>query len=295
MLDETLVQLNVQPEGRYVDCTFGRGGHSAAILANLGDKGTLFAIDRDPSAIQYGRESFSDPRLHLVHGKFSDIEEVFGDFAVAEGVDGIFADLGVSSPQLDSADRGFSFQLDGPLDMRMDPSVGISAAQWLREADEQSISDCLRDFGEERHARRVARFIVEDRVADPLETTSQLADLCRRAIPKANRQRIHPATRTFQALRIIVNNELKEISILLERAIELLKVGARLVVIAFHSLEDRIVKRFFRDACRQDYDAPAAARRYQLPFRKPLRPTEDEQHLNPRARSARLRVLERVA
>lgn len=295
MLDEALEQLHVKPEGSYVDCTFGRGGHSAAILRNLGDKGTLFAIDRDPSAIQYGHENFPDPRLRLVHAKFSEINEVFGEIAAEGGVDGIFADLGVSSPQLDSADRGFSFQLDGPLDMRMDPSTGISAAQWLREADEQSIICCLRDFGEERHAKRVARFIVEDRVTEPLETTSQLADLCRRAIPNANRQRIHPATRTFQALRIIVNNELKEISVFLERAIELLKVGARLVVIAFHSLEDRIVKRFFRDACRQDYDAPPTARRYQLPFRKPLRPSEDEQNLNPRARSARLRVLERLA
>lgn len=289
------MQLNVQAGGSYIDCTFGRGGHSGAILSNLGERGTLLALDRDPSAIEYGREKFSDARLHLVHAKFSDIEEVSRKLPMIDGVDGIFADLGVSSPQLDSAERGFSFQLDGPLDMRMDPSSGISAAQWLREADEQSIIDCLREFGEERHAKRVARFIIEDRVTEPLETTSQLADLCRRAIPKANRQRIHPATRTFQALRIIVNDELREVSVFLERAINMLKVGARLVVIAFHSLEDRIVKRFFRDACREAYDAPASTRLYKLPFRKPLRPSEVEQQTNPRARSARLRVLERIA
>ena len=295
MLQETIMQLNIQPAGCYVDCTFGRGGHSTAILSHLNADGKLFAIDRDPSAIKHGTANFSEPRLQFVHARFSELGTIAQKFNIVGKIDGIFVDLGVSSPQLDSADRGFSFQSDGPLDMRMDPTSGISAAQWLHEADEQTIIDCLRDFGEERHAKRVARYIVEDRVTEPLETTTQLADLVRRAIPKANRQRIHPATRTFQALRIIVNDELEEIKILLEHAIELLKVGARLVVIAFHSLEDRIVKRFFRDSCRIDHDAAEPDRRYRLPFRKPLRPTDEEAQLNPRARSARLRVLERIA
>jgi len=295
MLQETLSQLNIQPAGCYVDCTFGRGGHSSAILEQLGSKGRLIAIDRDPSAITFGRENFSDPRLALVHAKFSELPRIATEHGIAGNIDGIFVDLGVSSPQLDSADRGFSFQSEGPLDMRMDPTTGLSAAQWLRQADEQTIIDCLRTFGEERHAKRVARYIVEDRVAEPLETTVQLADLVRRAIPKANRQRIHPATRTFQALRIAVNDELQEVTTLLEDALALLSIGARVVVIAFHSLEDRIVKRFFRDTCRIDHEAIELGPQFRLPFRKPMRPTESEEQSNPRARSARLRVLERVA
>ena len=185
---------------------------------------------------------------------------------------------------------------DGLLDMRMDTSTGQSAADWLARAREEEIIECLRELGEERHAKRVARFIVEDRETEPIETTLQLAALVKRAIPRANRQRIHPATRTFQALRILVNQELEEITKLLEQAVRLLAEGGRMVVIAFHSLEDRIVKRFFRDISREtSLQQPLDNRRFQLPFRKPLRPDESEERTNARARSARLRVIERTA
>ena len=178
--------------------------------------------------------------------------------------------------------------------MRMDPSTGQSAADWLATAGEDSIATVLREFGEERHAKRIARFIVEDRESEAITTTVQLADLARRAIPYANRQRIHPATRTFQALRIAVNEELKEVSEVLQQALAVMRIGARLVVIAFHSLEDRIVKRFFRDACKPHDDESGTTKKFNLPFRKPLRPDESEQQNNPRARSARLRVIERL-
>ena len=178
--------------------------------------------------------------------------------------------------------------------MRMDPSTGQSAADWLATAREDSIATVLREFGEERHAKRIARFIVEDRETEAITTTVQLADLARRAIPYANRQRIHPATRTFQALRIAVNEELKEVSEVLQQALAVMRIGARLVVIAFHSLEDRIVKRFFRDACKPHDDESGTTKKFNLPFRKPLRPDESEQQNNPRARSARLRVIERL-
>lgn len=294
MLQESLDQLNIKGAGCYVDCTFGRGGHSKAILERLSSGGRLIAIDRDPDAIEFGEQSLDDPRFNLYHANFGELTEVAERYQFCEHIDGIFADLGVSSPQLDSPARGFSFQNDGPLDMRMDPTSGISAAEWLRTADEKTIAECLLNYGEERHAKRVARYIVEDREQQAIVTTTQLADLTRRAIPKANRQRIHPATRTFQALRIMVNNELDALSTFLQQSTQLLAVGGRLVVIAFHSLEDRLVKRYFRDICRTP-DQQNGNRIFKLPFRKPLRPSDDEQQQNPRARSARLRVIERVA
>ena len=294
MLRECLEQLQVKPDGCYVDCTFGRGGHTQAILECLGPHGRLFALDRDPSAIAYGQETLNDSRLKLVQARFSQLEKIASAEAIKGAVDGILIDLGVSSPQLDNAERGFSFQHDGPLDMRMDPSTGQSAADWLATAREDSIATVLREFGEERHAKRIARFIVEDRETEAITTTVQLADLARRAIPYANRQRIHPATRTFQALRIAVNEELKEVSEVLQQALAVMRIGARLVVIAFHSLEDRIVKRFFRDVCKPHDDESGTTKKFNLPFRKPLRPDESEQQNNPRARSARLRVIERL-
>ena len=295
MLQECLTQLQINPGGCYVDCTFGRGGHSARILQRLDSNGRLIALDRDEEAIDYGKRTITDTRLNLIHAKFSQLEEIASNLDINAMIDGILIDLGVSSPQLDQAARGFSFQQDGPLDMRMDTSVGQSAADWLADAEEQTLVTVLRDFGEERHARKIARFIVEDREKHPITTTKQLADLARRAIPYANRQRIHPATRTFQALRIVVNDELKEISSVLEQALRVMSVGARLVVIAFHSLEDRIVKRFFRDMSKTAASEHSDAGLFRLPFRKPLRPSEHEQSLNARARSARLRVIERVA
>ena len=294
MLRECLEQLQIKPDGCYVDCTFGHGGHTQAILECLGPHGRLFALDRDPSAIAYGQETLNDSRLKLVQARFSQLEKIASAEAIKGAVDGILIDLGVSSPQLDNAERGFSFQHDGPLDMRMDPSTGQSAADWLATAREDSIATVLREFGEERHAKRIARFIVEDRETEAITTTVQLADLARRAIPYANRQRIHPATRTFQALRIAVNEELKEVSEVLQQALAVMRIGARLVVIAFHSLEDRIVKRFFRDVCKPHDDESGTTKKFNLPFRKPLRPDESEQQNNPRARSARLRVIERL-
>lgn len=295
MLRECLEQLQIKPDGCYVDCTFGRGGHTKAILECLGPRGRLFALDRDPSAIAYGQKNLHDSRLKLIQARFSQLEKICSAEVINGAVDGILIDLGVSSPQLDDAERGFSFQQDGPLDMRMDPSTGQSAADWLATAREDSIVTVLREFGEERHAKRIARFIVEDRESEAITTTAQLADLTRRAIPYANRQRIHPATRTFQALRIAVNEELKEVSEVLQQALAVMSIGARLVVIAFHSLEDRIVKRFFRDVCKPQDSDLVAVKRFHLPFRKPLRPDESEQQSNPRARSARLRVIERLA
>lgn len=295
MLRECLEQLQIKPDGCYVDCTFGRGGHTKAILECLGPRGRLFALDRDPSAIAYGQKNLHDSRLKLIQARFSQLEKICSAEVINGAVDGILIDLGVSSPQLDDAERGFSFQQDGPLDMRMDPSTGQSAADWLATAREDSIVTVLREFGEERHAKRIARFIVEDRESEAITTTAQLADLTRRAIPYANRQRIHPATRTFQALRIAVNEELKEVSEVLQQAVAIMSIGARLVVIAFHSLEDRIVKRFFRDVCKPQDSDLVAVKRFHLPFRKPLRPDESEQQSNPRARSARLRVIERLA
>lgn len=295
MLQECLDQLQINPAGCYVDCTFGRGGHTAEILARLDSNGRVFALDRDAEAIEYGKRTIADPRLNLIHAKFSRLEEIALDLDIGAAIDGILIDLGVSSPQLDQATRGFSFQHDGPLDMRMDASAGQSAAEWLANATEETLVSVLRDYGEERHARKIARFIVEDREKYPITTTNQLAELTRRAIPYANRQRIHPATRTFQALRIVVNDELNEISSVLEQALQVMRVGARLVVIAFHSLEDRIVKRFFRDMSKTDTPENPGVRKFQLPFRKPLRPSEAEQTVNIRSRSARLRVIERVA
>ncbi|MEM7465719.1 MAG: 16S rRNA (cytosine(1402)-N(4))-methyltransferase RsmH [Pseudomonadota bacterium] len=293
MLLESLECLNIRPDGCYVDCTFGRGGHTTEILKRLNTEGRVVAIDRDPDAIDFGRETFTDSRLCLQHARFSELEAIAKDRGIHGSIDGVLVDLGVSSPQLDSPTRGFSFQSDGPLDMRMDPSQGLSAAQWLSQASEPDIVSCLRDFGEERHAKKIARYIVEDRETQAIETTSQLAALVKRAVPKANRQRIHPATRTFQALRILVNEELQEVSALLAQALRVINLGARVVVIAFHSLEDRIVKRFFRDTCANQHDA--SANQFKLPFRKPLRPAEEEQSQNSRARSARLRVIERTA
>ncbi|MBM5813075.1 MAG: 16S rRNA (cytosine(1402)-N(4))-methyltransferase RsmH, partial [Gammaproteobacteria bacterium] len=261
LLEAALAALAVRPDGRYVDATFGRGGHAAAILARLGDRGTLLAIDRDPDAAAAARARFgADPRVTLRQGPFSGLAGLAGP----QPVDGILFDLGVSSPQLDDARRGFSFLRDGPLDMRMDPAAGESAAAWLARAGERELATVLARYGEERHARRIARALVLARAGTRLASTAQLAALVAAAVPGREPGR-HPATRTFQALRIRVNDELGELTRALPPAVELLAPGGRLVVISFHSLEDRIVKRFLRDAARGDPTwaglpgAPAAA------------------------------------
>ncbi len=296
LLAETIESLNIRPAGVYVDCTYGRGGHTQELLKRLGSDGRLLAIDRDPDAIESGRRLLNDRRLELVHARFSKVGQLLEARQLREQADGILMDLGVSSPQLDDADRGFSFRGVGPLDMRMDPTTGPTAGEWLATVSEKELRECLWELGEERYARRIARKIVTARVSDPITTTVQLATLITQAVP-GGKSKIHPATRTFQALRLRINSELEELSAGLVHASENLRVGGRVVVLAFHSLEDRIVKRYFRNLCRptDPFDADMAGPRFSLLMKKPLRPSEVELKRNPRARSARLRVLERVA
>ena len=294
LLDEVLEQLAIRPGGSYLDCTFGRGGHSRQILRRLGPTGRLLACDRDATAVAAGADLQADPRVTLVQARFSTITSALGAERLQAGLDGVLLDLGVSSPQFDEAQRGFSFQHDGPLDMRMDPDSGESVADWLAHAEQHEIERCLRDYGEERHARRIARRLCDTRMREPLRTTAQLAAVIAGAVPRSG-ERIHPATRSFQALRIQINDELGE----LERALPVLRdalaPAGRLCAIAFHSLEDRIVKRYFRDSARAPEFGQAPGPRFALVTRKPIYPAEAECAANPRARSARLRVLERAA
>ena len=246
LLEEAVQALNTRPDGIYLDGTFGRGGHSRAILARLSQKGCLISLDRDPEAVAAGKEELGDDaRFSIVQGNFADMERYVHEWGVEEGLDGILLDLGVSSPQLDDPQRGFSFMNDGPLDMRMDTTSGRTAAEWLGEASENEIRDVLRTYGEERFAGRIAHAIVMARQEAPLMTTLQLARLVERAVPRREKGK-HPATRTFQAIRIRVNQELEQIQRVLEDIFEVLKIGGRLLVISFHSLEDRVVKRFLQ-------------------------------------------------
>ncbi|MBP7610629.1 MAG: 16S rRNA (cytosine(1402)-N(4))-methyltransferase RsmH [Steroidobacteraceae bacterium] len=301
LLDEVLAGLSVKADGRYCDATFGRGGHAAAILGQLGPAGRLCAIDRDPDAIAAGRERFAaEPRLTLVQGAFGRLEERVRAAGWEGELQGVLLDLGVSSPQLDEASRGFSFMQDGPLDMRMDNESGLSAAQWLARAGEREIADVLFKLGEEKFSRRIARAIVAARAATPIGTTRQLADIVAGAVPTREPGK-HPATRTFQAIRIHVNCELEEVEAALPQAVSLLAPGGRLCVISFHSLEDRLVKRFMRREAQGDPiyaelpDVPPHARpRLQL-IGGAVMPGGAEIARNPRARSAVLRVAERIA
>lgn len=299
LLGEALDALAVRRDGCYVDATFGRGGHSAAILARLGEQGSLIAIDRDPQAVAAARVQLdADPRAQVVHAPFSRLAEVVA--AAGRRADGILLDLGVSSPQLDDPARGFSFLRDGPLDMRMDPGSGTSAAQWLAQAGEREIALVISRFGEERFARRIARAIVAARNEQPITTTGRLAQVVAAAVPTREPGK-HPATRTFQALRMQVNDELGELERALPQAVDALAPGGRVVVISFHSLEDRLVKRFLR---REAHDDPAWAGLPEVPphARARLRlvgravfPSDEELRGNPRARSAVLRAAERLA
>jgi 16S rRNA (cytosine1402-N4)-methyltransferase len=300
LLNEAVDSLAIKPDGIYVDGTFGRGGHSRAILAQL-ETGRLLGLDRDPRAIQVANELASeDDRFSIERTNFSDIgEAVYGRLWQGR-VDGILLDIGVSSPQLDEAERGFSFQQDGPLDMRMDPDSGISAAEWLAEAEMDEIADVIKTLGEERYGKRIARAIVETREHTPITTTRQLAQLVDQASPSREKHK-HPATRTFQAIRIHINNELEELKQALEQALDVLAVGGRLAVISFHSLEDRIVKRFFKDQARGDDlppDFPVTADQLNPKVKligKAIKASEEELARNPRARSAVLRVVEKLA
>jgi 16S rRNA (cytosine1402-N4)-methyltransferase len=291
--------LKVRGDGCYVDATFGRGGHSRLILARLGPGGRLVALDRDPQAVAAGG-GIVDGRFRMLHGRFSRLAELAAGAGVA-AADGILLDLGVSSPQLDDPARGFSFRADGPLDMRMDPGAGITAAEWLARAGEREIREVIKSHGEERFAKSIAAAIVAARARGPLGTTRQLAALVAKAVPTREPHQ-DPATRTFQALRIHVNQELEELSLALPQCMELLKPGGRLVVISFHSLEDRIVKRFLRDNARADPlppRLPVRARDLPRPrlalVGRAIRPSAAEIAANPRARSAVMRIAEKQA
>jgi 16S rRNA (cytosine1402-N4)-methyltransferase len=288
----------VRGDGCYVDCTFGRGGHSRLILARLGQGGRLLALDRDPQAAAAGGE-IDDARFRMVHGRFSRLAELAGEAGIARA-DGILLDLGVSSPQLDDPSRGFSFRADGPLDMRMDPGGGVTVAEWLARAPEREIREVIRTHGEERFAKQIAAAIVAARARGPVGTTRQLAALVAAAVPAREPQQ-DPATRTFQALRIHVNQELEELSLALPQCVELLAPYGRLVVISFHSLEDRIVKRALRDHARADRLPPRLPlRAAELPrprlrlIGRPVRPSAAEIAANPRSRSAVMRIAEKL-
>ncbi len=250
LLDEVLEGLKIHEDGNYLDGTFGRGGHCRAILNLLSEKGRMVALDKDPEAVAAGMEMLrQDGRFSIVQGNYADMERFIRGWDLERGLDGILLDLGVSSPQLDNPERGFSFMGDGPLDMRMNPLQGVTAAEWLAEAPERELTRVFWEFGEERHARRIARSIVTARQQQRLETTGQLARLIEDTIGRRERKK-HPATRCFQAIRIKINNELADLPIGLEAAIVGLRPGGRLVVISFHSLEDRLVKRTMREAAR---------------------------------------------
>ncbi|MBN2702144.1 MAG: 16S rRNA (cytosine(1402)-N(4))-methyltransferase RsmH [Methylothermaceae bacterium] len=299
MLEEALAGLAVRNDGVYVDGTFGRGGHSRAILEQLGHEGRLIALDKDPDAIAstQARQLAEDPRFTLIHADFNQLREVIEEMGYDGRIDGMLLDLGVSSPQLDTPERGFAFLHDGPLDMRMNPDVGMSAADWLAQAPMREIADVIRKFGEERFAHRIARAIVEARSRQPLLRTRQLTALIERAVPARERHK-HPATRTFQALRIHINRELESLEAVLEQAVDLLAPGGRLVVIAFHSLEDRIVKRFLRAQSRgtplpKGLPVTGTPSPQRLKVLGKKRPDALEASRNPRARSAILRIAER--
>jgi 16S rRNA (cytosine1402-N4)-methyltransferase len=303
LLNEAVDGLHLKKDGLYVDGTFGRGGHSRHILKQLGENGRLIAIDRDPRAIATAEQlQKEDPRFQIIHGPFSSIAEYMHDLDLVGKVDGILLDLGVSSPQLDDAERGFSFMRDGPLDMRMDPTTGISAADWLAKADVEEISWVLKTFGEEKFAYRIARAIVADREETPFLRTLDLAKLIERLCPKREKKK-HPATRSFQAIRIYVNSELDEIHKVLDGALDVLAIGGYLSVISFHSLEDRIVKRFIRKQEKgREYPPGIPLTEDQMQSGKTLKaaskaikPSKSEVEENKRARSSVLRVALKIA
>ncbi|MFD0707299.1 16S rRNA (cytosine(1402)-N(4))-methyltransferase RsmH [Photorhabdus akhurstii] len=302
LLDEAVNGLNIRENGIYIDGTFGRGGHSRLILSQLGTAGRLIAIDRDPQAIEVAK-AITDPRFSIVHGPFSKLAHYIENAGLTGKIDGVLLDLGVSSPQLDDPERGFSFMRDGPLDMRMDPTRGQSAAEWLMYATADDIAWVLKTFGEERFAKRIARAIVARNQEDPITRTKALADLIAQASPVKEKHK-HPATRSFQAIRIYINSELEEIEQALEGALQVLAPQGRLSIISFHSLEDRIVKRFIRQNSRgPQVPAGLPLTEEQLKARGgrslksigKMKPSEGEVADNPRARSSVLRFAEKVS
>ncbi|MCK6264809.1 16S rRNA (cytosine(1402)-N(4))-methyltransferase RsmH [Vibrio sp. ZSDE26] len=306
LLHESIDGLAIKPDGTYIDGTFGRGGHSRTILSQLGENGRLFSIDRDPQAIAEAKK-IDDPRFTIIHGPFSGMAEYAERYDLVGKVDGVLLDLGVSSPQLDDAERGFSFMKDGPLDMRMDPTSGISVSEWILGADLDDITWVIREFGEDKHARRIAKAIVahrDDEEKEPLTRTSQLAKLISEAAPKSFKEKKHPATRAFQAFRIYINSELEEIDTALKGAASILAPQGRLSVISFHSLEDRMVKRFIRKESKgpqvphgiplTEAQISALGSADLKPIGKANKPTEQEVEQNPRSRSSVLRIAEKL-
>ena len=300
LLDESVASLNIRPDGNYIDATFGRGGHARAILQQLNEQGRLIAFDLDPEAINYAKKEFADePRLTIEHCNFEQVANVIAQLGLAKKIDGVLMDLGVSSPQLDDAERGFSFLRSGLLDMRMDTSQGETARQWLSKVKHNDLAYVLRKYGEEKFAKRIATAIVETRAEREITETGDLAEIIANAIPVKEKHK-HPATRSFQAIRIYINQELQAVEKGLEGAASVLAKKGRLSVISFHSLEDRIVKRFMRDmSSRPKLPAglPVMEADIVVPFQlvsKSIVAGEAELGLNPRSRSARLRVLERV-
>lgn len=298
LLDEILSGINLHQDGIYIDCTFGRGGHSRAILKQLNEKGALLAFDKDPDACTVeNKELLDDPRFTFIRSSFTHLEKTAQALQLSKHVDGVLLDLGVSSPQLDDATRGFSFQHDGALDMRMDNTCGITASEWLNKAPKDEIADVLYKFGDERYSRRIARAIVRSRQQLAITQTLQLAKLVASAIPY-KKEKKHPATKTFQAIRIFINHELEELNSVLTQAVNILKKNGRLLVISFHSLEDGIVKRFIR-AQAQGEEIPREIPIQHATFKpklkiigQPIRCTPNEIKDNPRARSALLRIAE---
>ncbi len=298
LLEEAVESLAIKAEGVYIDATFGRGGHSRRILSCLGEKGRLVAVDRDPTAIAAGA-AIADTRFLLVHRAFGEIGAAAAEAGVS-GVDGILFDVGVSSPQIDDGERGFSFRHDAPLDMRMDTTQGETAAEWLARAELREITEVIRNYGEERFAFQIAKKVVAARLEQPIVTTGQFAALVREAV-RTREPGQDPATRSFQALRIHINQELRQLEVALPQALELLKPGGRLVVISFHSLEDRIVKTFMRQQSTADaLPKGLPLRADQLPkpkmclVGKAIKPSAAEVAANPRARSAVMRVAEKL-
>jgi 16S rRNA (cytosine1402-N4)-methyltransferase len=299
LLAEAVEALMTNPAGIYVDGTFGRGGHSRAVLSRLGEEGRLVGVDKDPQACEAAQAlAAGEERFRFYHGSFAQLPHQLRRMGIG-AVDGILLDLGVSSPQLDQGERGFSFNQDGPLDMRMDTSSGETAAQWLARAEESDIAQVLKEYGEERFAKRIAGAIVRERARAAITTTAQLAQIVAEANPKWER-RIHPSTRSFQAIRIYINRELDDLRDLLDAALELLSEGGRLVIISFHSLEDRLVKRYMRDMARGEQlprglpVTEAALNRKMRLVGKAVRASDDEVQGNPRARSAIMRVAEKL-
>lgn len=302
LLDEAVNALVHEPNGFYVDGTFGRGGHTSLILGRLGSDGHVMGIDKDPTAIAHAAKRFADEsRFHIAHGSFAEIASFVEEAGKTHAVDGVLLDLGVSSPQLDDPERGFSFTQDGPLDMRMNPMAGESAAEWINRAEEKEIADVMYLYGEERFSRRMAKAIVAERAIEPITTTARLAKIISEANPSWEKGK-HPATRAFQGIRIHINRELEDLERCLDDALESLAIGGRLVVISFHSLEDRIVKRFIRKHVKGDEHLPPGIPVTQdmlnqrlKSLGKAVKAGKQEVSDNPRARSAVMRIAEKVA